>query len=521
LTHFARRSDGQVAFLLATKNEFEALSFVVSELIEVEESLGRLVTNIRLVIVDDSDDHEISETKRRLTEQLADNGSIIELSVRAGPGAGLSRAVLDGFRFIDETAPDSWVINLDGDGQHDIRAAPDLLRLAIATHTHCVIGSRWARGGSAPGLGFTRRVISRSAISLLHRCGIPKKVKDPTTSFRCYHPAATREILRELRGFDGFAFFPASLALIASLGMPVAEVPIVFRPRVAGTSKLSFSVLKTTMAQLPRIWSISRMARKRVKWFRAGTTEQYIGADELFALRSATGFQHYVANISSPAQVGKSLEIGAGIGASAEALLNANGMDPTFHLTLFEPDPSLREKLLERTSRCAIKTTIVDSLDGLPRGAFEHIFMYSVLEHIGNDVEFLTHISEFLTPDGKLVLFVPRMPSIFGTVDGSSGHFRRYDKASIRSVLTASGLEAELISPVDVLGWFPYWITYSVFKRRRIARSAVQLNDKILLPITKFADRLPLFPRIASKNFLIHAVCTHNSSRSYGSKPRS
>lgn len=517
----SRCGGSQASFLLATKNEIEALSFVVSELIEVEESLGRLVTKISLVIVDDSGDHHFSEVERRLSEQLADTGSSIELFVRRGSGTGLSEAVLDGFRFVHETASESWLINLDGDGQHDIRDAVDLLRLAITTRAHCVVGSRWVRGGSAPGLGFIRKMISRLSASVVHRCGVPGSIKDPTTSFRCYSPAATRAVLRELRGFDGFAFFPASLALITSLGMTVTEVPITFRPRVAGTSKLNFTVLRTTLIQLPRIWSLSHMARKRVKWFQEGTPEQYVGSDELLALKSSARFQLYVANRSGSERVGNSLEIGAGIGTSSEALLSANAADPSFHLTLFEPDPALRASLVDRCSRFAPKTTFVDSLERLPSGAFEHIFLYSVLEHIEDDVSFLARITDLLAPAGRLVIFVPRMPSIFGTIDGSSGHFRRYDNASISSVVSSSGLAVESLKYVDSLGWIAYWVTYSVLKRTRISRLAVHFNDKAVTPLLRLADRLPLFPRMASKNLLIHAVLPQSPKHASFSKAQS
>ena len=67
------------------------------------------------------------------------------------------------------------VDNLQADGQHDARQMPDLVRARVATQSQITIGSRWTKGGSAPGLSLKREVLPR--VSAMHLVSIRNSYK--------------------------------------------------------------------------------------------------------------------------------------------------------------------------------------------------------------------------------------------------------------------------------------------------------------------------------------------------------
>src|SRR5947209_2599289 len=71
---------------------------------------------------------------------------------------------------------------------------------------------------------------------------------------------------------------------------------------------------------------------------------------------------------------------------------------------------------------------------------------FNVLEHVEDDVGALVNMRHILTPGGRLLLIVPALSWIFGTVDRSLGHYRRYTPAVLRARMAAAGFEIEQLS---------------------------------------------------------------------------
>jgi dolichol-phosphate mannosyltransferase len=172
-----------------------------------------------------------------------------------GPQEGLGAAIVYGFEqaLLDPNV--GFIVNLDADGQHDARQMPDLVRAHFATQSQITIGSRWTKGGSAPGLSFKRKVLSRVSAAMLHRVGVPSSVKDPTTSFRVYSRSAIEASFKTVTDFNGYAFFGGMIAVSSSEGAKISEVPIQFRPRWAGESKMKLARIVETATQLLSIRS--------------------------------------------------------------------------------------------------------------------------------------------------------------------------------------------------------------------------------------------------------------------------
>jgi hypothetical protein len=90
--------------------------------------------------------------------------------------------------------------------------------------------------------------------------------------------------------------------------------------------------------------------------------------------------------------------------------------------------------------------------------------MHDVLEHIEDDRAALARLHRLLVEDGHLVLSVPALPSLFGFHDEQLGHYRRYTRRSLRSVLSAA-FDVQRMRYFG-LGFLPITAYYSRFRRR-------------------------------------------------------
>jgi len=244
--------------LLATLGESDSITSVLEEASEAITLLSRFGYTLSILIVDDSRDDKITT----IANQCSENWSI-SITLIHGQSRGLGAAITHGmFHAIRQMGCD-LVINLDADGQHDARQIPDLLRAHVASGADITIGSRWTRGGRSYGLSASRKIISRISALALRMTSVPWHIKDPTTSFRVYSKDVIEACLRDTFGFSGFSFFGSIIAVAAANEKKFIEVPIHFRPRLAGRSKLKFNQIAQAIKDLMRVRARSRMISRR------------------------------------------------------------------------------------------------------------------------------------------------------------------------------------------------------------------------------------------------------------------
>ena len=180
--------------LLATLGERQTIRYVLEEVAESVRLLEQSGYSFQVLIVDDSQDAEYNRHVEQSFNELRISGRVID-----GPREGLGAAIVYGFEQALLDSNVGFIVNLDADGQHDARQMPDLVRAHFATQSQITIGSRWTKGGSAPGLSFKRKVHSRVSAMMLHRVGVPSSIKDPTTSFRVYSRTAIEVASKQLQ----------------------------------------------------------------------------------------------------------------------------------------------------------------------------------------------------------------------------------------------------------------------------------------------------------------------------------
>ncbi|OFS76047.1 polyprenol monophosphomannose synthase [Trueperella sp. HMSC08B05] len=165
---------------------------------------------------------------------------------------GLGRAYLAGFEWAIEHGY-SHVCEMDADGSHRPEQLPDLLaRADKSDKPELVIGSRWTDGGEVVNWPKHREVLSRAG-NLYIKMWLNLPAKDATAGFRVYRADALKRLdfaAVESRGY----FFQVDMTLkMADVGARIAEVPISFVERKAGTSKMSGNIIQEAFLRATKL----------------------------------------------------------------------------------------------------------------------------------------------------------------------------------------------------------------------------------------------------------------------------
>jgi dolichol-phosphate mannosyltransferase len=210
-----------LTIVIPTYRERDNLRPLIDELVEVLAGVDWEA----IVVDDDSPDGTADEAR-----QVANDRARVRVIQRIGR-RGLSSACIEGL--LASSAP--YLAVMDGDRQHDPSILPKMLARLQHSDTELVVGSRYVDGGGVGEWNFARRSISRFA-TLIGRSVVPAGVHDPMSGFFAMRRSLLEEVVHDLSGLG----FKILLDIVATARRPVAveEVPLVFRARVAGTSKL-------------------------------------------------------------------------------------------------------------------------------------------------------------------------------------------------------------------------------------------------------------------------------------------
>jgi 2-polyprenyl-3-methyl-5-hydroxy-6-metoxy-1,4-benzoquinol methylase len=120
---------------------------------------------------------------------------------------------------------------------------------------------------------------------------------------------------------------------------------------------------------------------------------------------------------------------------------------------------------------------------------YDTVVALDVIEHIEDDIAMLKTMYDALDPGGRIVIKVPAMPSIHGSLDEVVGHYRRYTIQTISHALTTAGFKNIQVDYFNTLGIIGWWINGRLLKRQVPPAGQVKMFE-ILLPIVKFLDRI-------------------------------
>jgi dolichol-phosphate mannosyltransferase len=206
-----------------------------------------VVPAAHVLVVDDGSPDGTAE----LAEQVAHELRGISVLRRAAP-TGLGNAYRAGFRW-GLARGYEVLVEMDADLSHDPLVLPELLH-TVAAGADLAIGSRYVAGGGTKDWPWARRMISRNGCRYAQTMlGLP--ARDATSGFRAYRADALRALDLDQVQASGYGFQVEMTYRVARNGGRVAEVPIEFRDRVAGTSKMSTRIVVEAFLLVTR-WGV-------------------------------------------------------------------------------------------------------------------------------------------------------------------------------------------------------------------------------------------------------------------------
>jgi dolichol-phosphate mannosyltransferase len=240
---------GPAWLILPTFDEAENIEAVVAA--AVAQLAAAAPGGYHVLIVDDGSPDGTGQIADRLAA-ADDHVEVLHRTERAGLGP----AYLAGFRHALANGADR-LIEMDADFSHDPADLPRLLA-AVDAGADLAVGSRYVPGGAVVDWGLVRRVISRGGCTYA-RVVLGLGIRDLTGGFKCFRREVLEAIDLDTVRSHGYAFQVELTYRALGHGFSVTEVPIVFRDRVLGRSKMSALIAVEAIWMLPQL----RFGRRR------------------------------------------------------------------------------------------------------------------------------------------------------------------------------------------------------------------------------------------------------------------
>ncbi|MFN7927366.1 MAG: class I SAM-dependent methyltransferase [Blastocatellia bacterium] len=195
-------------------------------------------------------------------------------------------------------------------------------------------------------------------------------------------------------------------------------------------------------------------------------------------------YNHWIYEQFATALGHRVLEVGSGTGNITQFLLQQQR-----EVVATDVLPKYRQELQTRfagEARLQIRSFDLDHAApaAFRTHQFDSVVCLNVLEHIEDDGFALQQMREVLTPGGKLALLVPAHQFLYGAFDEAVGHFRRYSKAALRTLLQQAGFTVQSLKFFNAAATLPWFINGRLLRRAYLPNEQVTLADK-LVPLLK------------------------------------
>jgi dolichol-phosphate mannosyltransferase len=218
------------------------------------ERIFKHIANSHILIIDDGSPDKTGEKIKEIQRRYPG----LFLLERASK-SGLGSAYRTGFAWGLERGYES-LIEMDADLSHRVRDLKKMIEAKeLQPNTDLVIGSRWVSGGKTENWSKSRELLSRAA-NLYVRAMLGMGVKDSTAGFRIYSSSILERLNLEAIKSEGYSFQIEMTRAVYKLGGKMIEVPITFRERENGVSKMSKNIVREAML-LVTIWGLKRFLR--------------------------------------------------------------------------------------------------------------------------------------------------------------------------------------------------------------------------------------------------------------------
>jgi dolichol-phosphate mannosyltransferase len=216
--------------IIPTYNEIENVEAIIRAVFSLKRAFD-------VLIVDDNSPDGTADRVIKLQDEFQHR---LFLEKREGKN-GLGTAYIHGFKWALTRAYD-YIFEMDADFSHDPEDLPRLYNACAKSGFDVAIGSRYVKGVNVVNWSLDRILLSYGA-SFYVKIITGMRIHDPTAGFICYHRKVIESINLDNIQFIGYAF-QIEMKFRAHLKkFKIKEVPIIFKDRVKGTSKMSGSII--------------------------------------------------------------------------------------------------------------------------------------------------------------------------------------------------------------------------------------------------------------------------------------
>jgi glycosyltransferase involved in cell wall biosynthesis len=407
-----------------------------------------------LVVVDDCS----TDGTFAILERLAAAFPQIRLfqhPVNRGKGAAVRTAI--------EKAVGDFSLIQDADLEYDPNEYPRLLRPLLDGHADAVFGSRYLAGDQTRVLPFWHSMINKG-LTLVSNMFCNLNLTDMETCYKVFRTDLLKSL--PIRS-DRFGFEPEIVMKSAKRKFRIYEVPVSYHGRTYEEGKkIGWKDGLKALGVILRFWLIDDL---------------YAAPYGRGVLNNLTGTPQYLSWLAlklRPHLGDEVLEVGAGIGNLTGRLMSRRLL-----YVAAEKDPlhlhALRNRFL-RTPNVAVQRLdpeLPGDLAGL-ESCFDTVLCLNVLEQLEDPGAVLDSLAATLRTGGSLVVLVPNVPGLYGTLDRSLGHRRRYDDASIRELLGSHGFHVESAESINKIALVPWWAYGRLFHAGNITKLVLKIFDK-------------------------------------------
>jgi glycosyltransferase involved in cell wall biosynthesis len=433
----------------------------MATLAKLIERVQRVAVDKEILLVDDGS----KDGSREFLHELGARGDprlrVFFHEVNRGKSAALRTAIA--------AARGRITLIQDADLEYDPSDYPALIEPIVDGQADVVYGSRF--------LGNKRRVllfwhtVGNRVLTLFSNVFTNLNLTDLETCYKAFRTELIQSIPLHA---ERFGFEAEVTVKISQLGCRIYEVPISYHGR--------------------EYWEGKKIGWKdgvQALWLilRHSLAPSDAGLTTLRRVDSLRRYNGYLWSRMKPYVSGRVLEIGSGTGGISRHMLGSRRLVVTD--TRAEYLDVLRRTFSNYEHVAVHPMTLGAPAPAVESERYDTVVSANVLEHVEDDGAALRQIFDLLEPGGRVVLVVPMLRALYGSIDEAIHHFRRYERAELEEKLAKAGFEVETTAPMNALGIPGWWLNSVVLRRRTVPGIQARVND-LLAPWLRFEEKLGL-----------------------------